>query len=282
MVTTLLSRALLRRQTTPWLRAKSHQSPQQMRPQSTKGGPHEGPSNANAPPKPEQEIPVPNTVPTIPLWQRLGPLTRLGESYGRAQRKRPYWTQFASALVIYLCADLSAQNMSGKDYSPERTVRSLIIGGISAIPSYRWFVFLSQNFNYASRAGSLAVKIVINQTCFTPVFNSYFFGMQVLLVGEGWEQVIDRIKRTVPTSIVNSCKLWPAVTAFSFTFVPMEYRSVFAGVFAVGWQTYLSYLNRQAEEAEAKMEVDHPKEQASVQERSHESAGALLKMKMEA
>jgi hypothetical protein len=111
-------------------------------------------------------------------------------------------------------------------------------------------MFLSHNFNYASRILSLGTKIVVNQLCFAPIFNSYFFGMQALLAGENLVEVWDRIRRTVPTSLVNSVKLWPAVTAFSFTFVPMEYRSVFAGVIAVGWQTYLSYLNRIAEQEE--------------------------------
>ena len=108
-------------------------------------------------------------------------------------------------------------------------------------------MFLSHNFNYPSRVVSVATKVVINQLCFTPVFNSYFFGMQAFLAGDGWDAVLTRIRRTVPVSFVNSLKLWPAVTAFSFAFIPIEYRSVFAGVIAVGWQTYLAFLNRQAE-----------------------------------
>lgn len=59
------------------------------------------------------------------------------------------------------------------------------------------------------------------------------------------------MQRTVPTSMINSLKLWPAVTAFSFTFIDAQYRSIFAGVIAIGWQTYLSYLNRKAEVEEA-------------------------------
>ncbi|WYZ45837.1 hypothetical protein EsH8_IX_000062 [Colletotrichum jinshuiense] len=217
-------------------------------------------SDAPKPKRQEDPIPVANTVSTIPLWQRLGPLTRAAEGYARAQRNRPLTTQFVSSLVIYFCADLSAQNMSGNDYSPERTVRSLIIGAVSSIPSYKWFIFLSQNFNYASRLLSLGTKVVVNQVCFTPIFNSYFFGMQAFLAGDNFEQIIERIRRTVPVSIVNSCKLWPAVTAFSFSFIPMEYRSVFSGIIAVGWQTYLSFLNRQAEaveEAEESEERSH-------------------------
>lgn len=111
-------------------------------------------------------------------------------------------------------------------------------------------MFLSRNFNYSSRLLSLATKIVVNQAVFTPLFNSYFFGMQAFLAGDNLVEVGERIKRTVPTSMVNSVKLWPVVTAINFTFIPIEYRSVFAGVIAVGWQTYLSWLNRLAEEEE--------------------------------
>ena len=65
------------------------------------------------------------------------------------------------------------------------------------------------------------------------------------------EQILTRIKHTVPTSMINSLKLWPAVTAINFTFIDAQYRSIFAGVIAIGWQTYLSFLNRKAEKAEA-------------------------------
>lgn len=109
---------------------------------------------------------------------------------------------------------------------------------------------MNNNFNYASKLLSLLTKVIVNQIVFTPIFNSYFFGMQSLLSGDTPTAVLERIKRTVPTSFINSCKLWPAVTAFSFTFIDPQYRSIFAGFVAIGWQTYLSYLNRQAEDAE--------------------------------
>jgi protein Mpv17 len=112
-------------------------------------------------------------------------------------------------------------------------------------------MFLNSHFNYSSKILSLATKVTVNQIVFTPIFNTYFFGMQSLLSGDSPPEIWERIKRTVPTSIMNSCKLWPAVTAFNFTFIDPQYRSIFAGFIAVGWQTYLSYLNRTAEIAEA-------------------------------
>jgi len=134
------------------------------------------------------------------------------------------------------------------------------------------FIYLGNSFNYASPALSLLTKVVVNQLLYTPVFNSYFFGMQALLSGhhspltwDGLAGIAEHVRRTVPTSFVNSCKLWPAVTAFSFTFVPADFRSVFAGVIAIGWQTYLSFLNRKAEgEEEQEHEHEHEHEQPGV------------------
>ena len=83
-------------------------------------------------------IPTPNIVSPLPLWQRLGPLSIMFNSYARAQRKRPYITQFCSSLVIYFCGDLAAQQIAGEKYNIWRTLRSLVIGGISSIPSYKW------------------------------------------------------------------------------------------------------------------------------------------------
>lgn len=130
-------------------------------------------------------------------------------------------------------------------------------------------MYLGNSFNYASPLLSLITKVVVNQLVFTPIFNSYFFGMQALLSGhhsiftwDGFMGIVDHVKRTVPTSFINSCKFWPVVTAFSFTFISPEFRSIFAGVFAIGWQTYLSFLNRKAEgeqeQEKEREEHEHP------------------------
>lgn len=238
------SRAVLR---------QSHQFPRHAkRPHSTNTYPSTPRSTILEDASNTTTIPVPNTVSTLPLWQRLGPLSRAFEAYGRSQRKRPYLTQFYSSLGIYFLGDMSAQSISGEEYDPFRTFRALAIGAGSSIPSYKWFMFLGTHFNYPSKILSLTTKVVVNQLAFTPIFNSYFFGMQSLLSGDNLGEVWKRIQRTVPVSFVNSCKLWPAVTAFSFTFIGAQYRSIFAGFIAIGWQTYLSYLNRQAEEAESR------------------------------
>ena len=260
-----------------------HRHPQFSRPKST--------SSSSPPPSaPPPETSSAKTIPG-PAWLWLEPIATPFRAYGRVQRRRPYVTQFISALVIYFCGDLSAQSISvgnpnanktssegeviapKKEYDPYRTARALFIGGLSSIPSYRWFLWLGNSFNYASKTLSLSTKVVVNQIVFTPIFNSYFFGMQSLLTGATFAEVVERIRHTVPVSWVNSCKLWPAVTAFTFAFIPEHYRSIFAGVIAIGWQTYLSVLNQRAalQEQAAHEHVDQV--DASVESAAKEHTG---------
>ncbi|KIV94906.1 hypothetical protein PV10_02627 [Exophiala mesophila] len=196
----------------------------------------------------------------IQLWyHRLGPVSTFFNWFHKTQLKRPYTVQLCTTLTTYFAGDLLAQDLGGERYDGSRTLRMLFIGAVAAIPGYKWFLFLGRNFNYASKALSIAVKVAVNQAVFTPVFNSYFFGMQAVLTGEGPHGVITRIKGTVPTSMVNSLKLWPAVTAFSFWFIQPQYRFMFSGIFAVAWQGYLSFLNRKEEKIEEKIDsLSHP------------------------
>ncbi|KAE8355007.1 hypothetical protein BDV28DRAFT_129942 [Aspergillus coremiiformis] len=245
---------------------------------------------------------TPRTVPTGARPRSLrdmileGPLGNLGRSYSRVQKRRPYATQFCSSIVVYLCGDLSAQllfpsdNKSVKDtagdhsespskaengdndaavsrggYDPWRTLRHLTVGAGSSIPSYNWFMFLHNHFNFASKFLSILTKVVVQQVVFTPVFNTYFFSVHSLLSGATMEETWERLKKALPVSITNSAKLWPAVTAFSFMYVPPPFWNIFSGCIAVGWQTYLSWLNQKAaREVEAKELAEQAASQVNI------------------
>ena len=107
-------------------------------------------------------------------------------------------------------------------------------------------MFLHRNFNFASRGLSIAAKVVVSQSVFTPVFNTYFFSAQSLLAGASIPETFDRLCVALPISLINSAKLWPAVTALLFAYVDPRFRSVVSGVVAVGWQSYLSWLHQKA------------------------------------
>ena len=89
-------------------------------------------------------------------------------------------TQFISSLVIYLVGDFVAQSLGPSPREEEsveeevekgwvqawaterdwaRTGRALLIGGAAAVPGYKWFLWLSNSFNYSSKTLSLATKV---------------------------------------------------------------------------------------------------------------------------
>lgn len=92
--------------------------------------------------------------------------------------------------------------------------------------------------------------------------------MQSLLAGASLEDTWERLKKALPSSLINSVKLWPGITAFMFLYVDPQYRNVFSGVIAVGWQTYLSWLNqkaaREVREAEAEEEAKTSQQRGEV------------------
>lgn len=126
---------------------------------------------------------APETANTIPgaNWLWLEPIYEPFRAYGRVQQRKPYMTQFISSLVIYFVGDLVAQSISEpapkeavleeveekgwvQEWSDNRdwhrTGRSIIIGGLSSIPAYRWFLWLGNNFNYGSKILSLTTKVI--------------------------------------------------------------------------------------------------------------------------
>lgn len=128
------------------------------------------------------------TIPTPTTWLWLEPVARPFRAYGRVQQRRPYMTQFVSALVIYFVGDLVAQGIGAGVDAPastiaedeeeeeaemgwvqawaadrdwHRTGRALFIGGLAAVPGYRWFLWLGNNFNYRSKVLSLGTKVCV-------------------------------------------------------------------------------------------------------------------------
>lgn len=137
---------------------------------------------------------APESASTIPgpTWLWLEPIYEPFRAYGRVQQRKPYMTQFISSLVIYFVGDLVAQSIAepveqaqtleegeklgwvqewsnNRDWS--RTGRSLIIGGLSSIPAYKWFLWLGNNFNYSSKILSLSTKV--QSSLFFPRFPAH-------------------------------------------------------------------------------------------------------------
>ena len=215
-------------------------------------------------------VPAPPPLPlSYQASRALSPIVRAFRAYGRAQNCRPYTVQLLTSITIYILGDLNAQLLFGekdKPYDPIRTLRMVTIGGILSAPSYRWFLFLSNLFSSRfPKPVAVALRVLVNQIIFTPVFLTSFFSLQSLLNGSTTEEAGDYVQQVLPTAYKNSCQLWPAVSAINFYWIKLEYRSIFSGVIAIGWNAYLSFLSQKSaleENVGLAAPVQAPKEQA--------------------
>ncbi|KAI5297124.1 hypothetical protein KEM56_005063 [Ascosphaera pollenicola] len=147
-----------------------------------------------------------------------------------------------------------------------------MIGLVDLIVAGR-FMFLHYHFNFRSLSLSILTKVSISQIVYTPIFNTYFFAAQSLLAGNNIADTIDRVINAVPVSVVNSVMVWPAVTGLTFLYVQPQYRSLFSGVVAIGWQTYLSWLNSKAAKEVSMERVEEKGKEKMVEEVDLDLAG---------
>jgi protein Mpv17 len=135
----------------------------------------------------------------------VNPMLAPLRAYGRLQQRRPYLTQISTMATVFFTGDFSIQAASSqgfqfKEYEPIRGIRSAAIGSIWSIPAFHWFIWLGRHFQYSSWIRTIGTKILIQQSMFVPVVNTYFFGMQTLLAGGTLEDAKQRVQTAVPVS----------------------------------------------------------------------------------
>ncbi|KAJ6508660.1 hypothetical protein C8R45DRAFT_968179 [Mycena sanguinolenta] len=171
-------------------------------------------------------------------------------AYQRAAQTRPYIVQVSTSLFIWCTADVLAQSIEqssqpiSSSWDIPRTLRAFVIGGIAAIPTWHWFNLMARSFTSLPRWAGLAARVATHQAVFAPVFNTYFFFSQAVLSGATVTEGVERVRTALPTSLLNSVRVWPPIMVINFAFVPREVWSVIPGFVAVGWQCYLSFLNQ--------------------------------------
>ncbi|KAH6574358.1 hypothetical protein BASA62_002451 [Batrachochytrium salamandrivorans] len=119
---------------------------------------------------------------------------------------------------------------------------------------------LSKNILLASPMPTLAARVSLDQLVFAPSFLAVFFAATGLM----WR--VAPSQRSAPRfcwlsrdAPVSNYKLWPAVQMINFYLVPPPLPRHYRYVIALGWNTYLSVLNRRSgvaavEQAEKTME----------------------------
>lgn len=128
------------------------------------------------------------------------------------------------------------------DFNAKRTLRFAVFGTFFGGPVFcLWYMKLAKLFAHTRYA---PLKMVAcDQLLFAPPFIAYFLTGLELLKGEGLEAIKTKLEHDYLEVLKTNYKIWPAVQAVNFTFVPVHFRVVTVNCVAVGWNTYLAWMS---------------------------------------
>jgi len=79
---------------------------------------------------------------------------------------------------------------------------------------------------------------------FSPTTVAGYFTVRTWLEGGGWRGIQAKLQAAWGPTVLSAWKFWPAVNLWSFRFVPVPYRVLYANVMSLLWTGYLSFVNQ--------------------------------------
>ncbi|ORZ07810.1 hypothetical protein BCR42DRAFT_425519 [Absidia repens] len=171
--------------------------------------------------------------------------------YNRLLTKYPIFIQSVSTACLFGAGDTIAQQIVEKQGIQQhdflRTGRMMVFGGAVAGPALStWYRLLEHNVKASTPFKTLVKKVAIDQVLFAPVFIGVFFSTQGLFEGKSVQEIKEKLDHGYTTAVINNYKLWPTVQLFNFYFVPLNHRLMVTNIVALGWNSYLSWINHEA------------------------------------
>ena len=115
---------------------------------------------------------------------------------------------------------------------------------------HNWFGLLARLYPASMGHGrSMMAKVATDQLVMAPLFNPLFVTALFTMEGrpsEAWPA----IKDIYVDMMLSNYKLWPAAQAVNFFFVPVQFQVLASNFIALVWNTYMSYINNQAKQAQ--------------------------------
>ncbi|KAK4084453.1 uncharacterized protein Triagg1_933 [Trichoderma aggressivum f. europaeum] len=158
---------------------------------------------------------------------------------------RPYLTQGVTTAVLFATGDITAQQLvekrGAKGHDVSRTGRMALYGGCVFGPvATTWLGFLARRVTFRNARVETAARVAADQLLFAPVMIGVFLGSMATMEGKSPQK---RLETTWWPALKANWVLWPAVQFVNFTFLPLQYRLLFANVISIGWNSYLSWVN---------------------------------------
>lgn len=93
-----------------------------------------------------------------------------------------------------------------------------------------------------TEAKTVAMKVLIDQTLWCPIFMTVFFTYLGLVNGDSFGAIGNKIKSDLLSACQGSWKVWPIVHAINFRFIATKYRLVYINTVQVAFNIFLSII----------------------------------------
>jgi hypothetical protein len=193
------------------------------------------------------------------------PFGRLYRGYVALLHKHPLRTKATAAGVIFSSSDVVTQwleaRFSGADepsasswYDPNRTFRMTAFGVVSTSYIHFWYGILDGNVERIMSAYGKGVrtfvKVTVDQSTNSVLFNALFFWMTSRLEGNSSEDSVERVKQRLWPQMLMHWPFWWPYHFTNFYFVPLHQRILVQNFGMVFWSGFMSNVgNRKTEEA---------------------------------
>ncbi|KAK5992721.1 Protein SYM1 [Cladobotryum mycophilum] len=167
--------------------------------------------------------------------------------YNARLAARPLLTQGITTAVLFATGDLTAQQLVEKKglkkHDLTRTGRMALYGGCVFGPAATtWLGFLARRVTHKHPRIETLARVACDQILFAPVAIGAFLSSMAVMEGTSAQE---RLQTTWWPALQTNWMVWPFVQCINFTFVPLQYRLLFANVISIGWNSYLSWVNSQ-------------------------------------
>lgn len=174
-----------------------------------------------------------------------GGLGLLWDKYNEVLDTNPLPTKAVTSLVGFTIGDLLAQSFLGERGAPLDVKRLLRLAsfGLAVHGPVGHFFYGALDEKFPKKdAQTVAIKVLIDQVLWAPVFTVIFFAWIEVLQGAGLQKIKQKINQDLVRGVTASWKVWPLVHVINFRFIPPQQRLLYINTIQIGYNVFLSML----------------------------------------
>ncbi|CAM9570700.1 unnamed protein product [Chrysoparadoxa australica] len=178
------------------------------------------------------------------------PLVALWAAYNALLDSKPLLTKGLTSFLGFGLGDFLAQKFIDKadEINWERLARLALFGLLIHGPTGHYFYGFLDSKIPGTAALTVASKVGIDQLLWNPIFGVMFFGYMGVCEGLKLDEITDRIKNNLWTSVRGSWTVWPIAHAINFRFIPTSQRLLYINTIQIFYNVFLSVIAQNASE----------------------------------